>query len=64
MSQDDPEINDLVEVGWINGVNPRTAASLVEAGVLVYDMPYNANECTNSHVRFPTLKELSLDSLG
>lgn len=23
MSQDDPEINDLVEVGWINGVIPE-----------------------------------------
>ena len=28
-----------VEVGWINGVNPRTAESLVEKGVLVYDFP-------------------------
>jgi hypothetical protein len=44
----------LVEVGAINGVNPRTAESLVKAGIAVYDMPLNANERTNSHIRFNT----------
>lgn len=57
--QDDDSVDDLVEVGSINGVDTRTAKSLVEAGILVYDMPRNSTIHTNSHVRFPTLKELN-----
>jgi hypothetical protein len=47
-----------VEVGWINGVNPKTARSLVEAGVLVEDMPFDMDANTNSHVRLPRLEEV------
>lgn len=48
----------LVEVGKINGVAPRTARSLVEAGLLVEDMPSWATEFTNTHVRLPLRREL------
>lgn len=50
---------ELVEVGSINGVDPRTAKSLVDAELLVYDFPSWANEITHDHVRFPTLKDIS-----
>jgi hypothetical protein len=49
---------ELVEVGWINGVNPRTADSLVRSGVLVTDMPFDSDVHTNTHVRLPRLDEL------
>lgn len=50
---------ELVEVaGHFNGVDKRTANSLVEAGVLVTDMPFWADEHTNTHVRFPRMDEL------
>lgn len=49
---------ELVEVGPINGVNKKTAASLVEARILVEDMPFWANEHTNTHVRLPRLDEV------
>jgi hypothetical protein len=49
---------ELVEVGWINGVNPRTAKSLVKLGLLVEDMPTWADENTHTHVRLPRMDEL------
>jgi hypothetical protein len=49
---------ELVEVGWINGVNPRTARFLVDLGLLVEDMPTWANEHTHTHVRLPRMDEL------
>jgi hypothetical protein len=49
---------ELVEVGWINGVDPRTAKSLVNLGLLVEDMPTWADEHTNTHVRLPRMEEL------
>lgn len=58
LRQKDDHDDELVEVGRFSGVDPRTAESLVEAGILVYDLPRWANECTSSHVRFPTLKEI------
>ncbi len=54
----DEYTSELVEVGWINGVDPRTAKSLVDKKILVYDMPYNATRYTNSHVRFPDADEI------
>jgi len=42
---------EMVEVGWISGVNPRTAESLVRLGLLEYCMPSWANEHTNTRVR-------------
>jgi hypothetical protein len=50
---------ELVEVaGKFNGVDPRTADSLVEAGVLTTDLPGWASEYTHTHVRLPRLDEL------
>jgi hypothetical protein len=49
---------ELVEVGWINGVDPRTAKSLVKLGLLVEDMPTWADEHTHTHVRLPRLEEI------
>ena len=49
---------EVVEVGKINGVDPRTAQSLLDAGLLVTDWPSYANEHTNTHVRFPTAEEM------
>ncbi len=49
---------ELIEVGWINGVNPRTAASLVAMGLLVEDMPTWSNEFTATHVRLPRYGEM------
>lgn len=46
-------LDELVEVGPINGVDKRTAESLVNAGLLVYDMPTWATDCTSTHVRLP-----------
>jgi hypothetical protein len=46
-------LDELVEVGPINAVNRKTAESLVNAGVLVYDMPSWATKSTATHVRFP-----------
>lgn len=61
-SQIDPYVDELVEVNLINGVDARTARSLVEAGILRYDMPRTATELTNDHVRFPTLEEMEEDA--
>ena len=47
---------EMVEVGWINGVNPRTAESLIEAGILVSDQPSWASELTGM---FPSLEEIN-----
>lgn len=50
---------ELVEVaGKFNGVNKRTAKSLVELGVVVTDMPFDSNEFTNTHIRLPRMDEL------
>ena len=49
---------ELVEVGKINGVDPRTAQSLIDAGILTTDMPSYTTEFTNTHVRFPTENEM------
>ena len=50
---------ELVEVaGKFNGVDKRTAESLVEAGILVTDMPTWTSEFTNTHVRLPRLNEM------
>lgn len=51
----------LVEVGAINGVDPRTARNLVAEGILAYDMPKTANHLTNSHVRLANQEELEAD---
>lgn len=50
---------DFVEVGWINGVNPRTAESLVERGVLEYDYPpFWEGSPRIGFVRIRTAKEI------
>jgi len=49
----------LVEVGMINGVDPRTAETLVNAGLLVYDWPTWTSEITNNHVRLPNSDEIN-----
>ena len=46
-------LDELVEIGPINGVDKRTAESLVNAGLLVYDMPTWATDSTSTHVRLP-----------
>lgn len=51
---------ELVEVaGKFNGVDKRTADSLVALGVLVEDMPFWADEHTHTHVRLPRMDELN-----
>jgi hypothetical protein len=57
VTADEPN-HRLVEVGKINGVNPRTAQSLVDAGLLVWDMPSYAEVYTSGHVRLPLRHEL------
>jgi hypothetical protein len=49
----------LVEVGWINGVNPRTAEALVGAGLAVYAAPSWASEFTGAHIRLAEPGELN-----
>jgi hypothetical protein len=49
----------MVEVGWINGVDPRTARSLVNLGLAVECMPSSATQYTNTHLRLPESEELS-----
>jgi hypothetical protein len=55
---------ELIEVGWINGVDPRTATSLVALGLLVEDMPTWADEHTHTHVRLPRMAELEEQGRG
>lgn len=51
--------DELVEIsGKFNGVDSRTAKSLVDAGILIYDMPSYASIYTNSHVRLPRKDDL------
>lgn len=50
---------ELVEVGEINGVDPRTARTLVRAGLLVEDMPRSASRFTATHVRLPRAGEIA-----
>jgi hypothetical protein len=51
-------LDELVEIGQINGIHPKTAESLVVAGLLVYDMPSWATDGTSTHVRLPSRDEL------
>ena len=51
-------LDELVEVGPINGVDKRTAESLVNAGLLVYDMPTYGTSSTKDHVRLPVASEI------
>jgi hypothetical protein len=55
-------LDELVEIGQINGVHPKTAESLVVAGLLVYDMPSWATDCTSTHVRLPNRDEFKWQS--
>ncbi len=52
---------NCVEVGWINGVNPRTAEALVDAGILTYDWPINYHGTSRqSYVRLRKKDEVEL----
>ena len=43
-----------IEVGWINGVNPRTAQALIEKGLVIEDYPPSSTFSNESYlIRLP-----------
>ena len=51
--------DECVEVGWINGVNPRTAECLINQGILKEDWPpLYEGQSNHSYVRLLTTEEM------